>query len=143
MILGFTLISNRFQTSKQVIKAQDSCLALVDVAIKGFISKPPPEGTQVVKLPTFKDPQPIELLALENPQPVIEEITSSKEEAETESKDHTLKEGTENPIRDEDFEIFYHTNVFEEKGLRPQLTTALVSEEQRDTSVQEGMVIEK
>ena len=67
VILDFTPISNRFQTSKHVIKARDSHLALVDVAIEGFIGKPPLEGTQVVKLPTFKDPEPIELPAPENP----------------------------------------------------------------------------
>ena len=31
----------------------------------------------------------------------------------------------------------------EEEGLSPQLTTALVSEDQEDTEVPEGMVIEK
>ena len=55
-ILGFKPISNRFQVSKHVIKARDSCLILVDVAIEGFIHKPPLEGMQLVKLPTFKDP---------------------------------------------------------------------------------------
>ena len=38
VILGFVPISNRFQKSKHVIKARDSHLALVDVAIEGFIS---------------------------------------------------------------------------------------------------------
>ena len=43
------------------------------MAIEGFIRKPPSEGTQLVELPTFRDPQPI-----------IEEITSSNKEVETE-----------------------------------------------------------
>ena len=96
VILGFTPISNCFQISKHVIKARDSRLALVDVAIEGFISKPPPEGTQVVKLPTFEDPQPVELPTFENPQPIVEEITSSDEEAETYYEDNTLEEDTKN-----------------------------------------------
>nr|POE97564.1 hypothetical protein CFP56_17083 [Quercus suber] len=132
MIVGFTIISNRFKTSKHVIKAQDYCLALVDVVIKGFIGKPPLEGTQVVELPTF-----------ENPQPVIEEITSLGKEAETKSEDHTLKGDTEIPVRDKDFEIFYYTNAFEEERLNSQLTITLVSEDQKGTKVPEGMVIEK
>ena len=47
------------QTSKHVIKARAS--------IEGFEGKPPLKGTQVVKLPTFKDPKPIKLPAHENP----------------------------------------------------------------------------
>ena len=53
------------------------------MAIEGFIGKPPLEGAQIVELPTFKDPDPIKLLVLENPQPVIEEITSLDEGEET------------------------------------------------------------
>lgn len=58
MILGLTPISSRFQVSKHVIKGQDSCLALVEVVVKGFIRKPPLEGTRLVEFPTFKDPPP-------------------------------------------------------------------------------------
>ena len=43
--LGFKPMSNHFQVSKHVIKARDSCLVLVDVAIEEFIRKPPLEGT--------------------------------------------------------------------------------------------------
>ena len=125
-----------------MIKARDSRLALVDLAIEGFISKPPPKGTQIVKLPTFKDPQPVELPAPENPYLIIEEITSLDEEGETNSEDTILEEDTENPVRDKDFEIFYHTHAFVEEGLSPQLTTALVSEDQEVTKVPKGMVIE-
>ena len=143
MIIGFTPISNHFQTSKHVIKARDSRLALVDVVIEGFIGKPPLEGTQAVELPTFKDPKPVELPAFENPKPIIEEITSSNEEAKTETEDHTLEGDTEIPIRDEDFEIFSPTNTSKEEKLNSQLTTALVSEDQEGNEVPEWMVIEK
>ena len=63
--------------SKHVITAKDSCLALVNVAVEGFIWKPPPAGTQPVDLPTFKDPQL-----------VAEEILSSDDEADTQSKEN-------------------------------------------------------
>ena len=132
MILGFTPISNHFQVSKHIIKAQDSCLALVDIAIEGFISKPSQEGTQVVKLPTFKDPQLI-----------VKDITSSDEEVDTEFEDNSSEEDTENPVRDKDFEIFYHANESKEEGLSRHLSTTLVSEDQEAIEVLEGMVIEK
>ena len=118
--------------SKHVIKARDSCLVLVDVAIEGFIRKPPLEGTQLVELPTFRDPQPI-----------VEEITSLYEETETELKDNTLEEDTKNLIRDDDFEVFYHTNESKEEGLNPHLAVALVSKDQEPIEVPEGMVIKK
>ena len=102
-----------------MIKARNSHLALVNVAIEGFIGKPPPEGTQVVELPTFKDPQPVELPNPENPQPIIEEITSLDEEDETELEDIALEEDIENLVRDKDFEIFYHTHATEEEGFSP------------------------
>lgn len=119
MILGFTPISNYFQTSKHVIKARDSRLALVDVAIEGFIGKPPPEGAQIVELSTFKDPDLVELLVLEDPQPIIEEISSSDEGEETELEDIVLEEDTKNPVRDEDFEIFYHTHASRRRHSTP------------------------
>ena len=37
IVLGFKPISTRFQVSKHVIRARDPCLALVDVAVEGFI----------------------------------------------------------------------------------------------------------
>ncbi|KAK9988415.1 hypothetical protein SO802_028654 [Lithocarpus litseifolius] len=107
-------------SSEHVIKARDSRLALVDVVVEGFISKPLPEGTQLVELPTFKDPQSI-----------VEEITSSDEEAEIESEDNTLEENTENPVLDEDFKAFYHTNEIKEEGLSPHPVAALVTQQRR------------
>ena len=74
------------------------------MAIEGFISEPPPKGTQLVELPTFKDPQL-----------VVVEIISSDKEAEIEIEDNTSEENTENPVEDEDFEVFYHTNKSEEE----------------------------
>nr|POE86085.1 hypothetical protein CFP56_02452 [Quercus suber] len=81
--------------------------------------KPPPEGAQIVELSTFKDPDLVELLVLENPQPIIEEITSSDEREEIELEDIVLEEDTKNPVRDEDFEIFYHTHASRRRHSTP------------------------
>nr|POE55962.1 hypothetical protein CFP56_64384 [Quercus suber] len=90
---------------------------------------------QLVKLPTFKDPQP-----------VVEEITSSDIEAEPESEkaeDSTLKKSTKSFVRDEDFKIFYHIDETEEEAFSSQQATTLVSENQEVTEVPEAVVIEK
>ena len=102
------------------------------MAIEGFISEPPPEGTQLVELSTFKDPQL-----------VVVEIISSDEEAETKIEDNTSEENTENPVGDKDFEVFYRTNKSEEEWLSLHPIATLVSEDQEAIEVLEGMVIEK
>lgn len=118
--------------SKHVIKARDSCLARVDVVIEGFISKRPLMGTQLVELPTFKDPQPI-----------VEEITSLDEEIETEYKDNTSEESTESLVRDEDFKVFYRTNKTKEGASYSHLATTLISENEEAIIVLEAMVIKR
>nr|POE63902.1 hypothetical protein CFP56_01940 [Quercus suber] len=45
VILGYKPISSSFQSPKNVIKAKDSQLHLIDIAVPGFITGPPPEGT--------------------------------------------------------------------------------------------------
>ena len=72
VILGFKSISTHFQVSKHMIKARDLRLAIVDVAVEGFIQKPPPTRTRLVELPFFKDPQSL-----------AEEIISSYDETES------------------------------------------------------------
>ena len=86
----------------------------------------------MIDLPTFKDTQP-----------TVEDITSSDEEVDREFEDNSLEEDTENPVRDKDFEIFYHVNESKEEGLSRHLCTTLVSEDQEAIEVPEGMVIEK
>ena len=46
MILGFNPISKRFQSPKHVIRAKDPRLALIDVAVPGFLTTPSLSGTQ-------------------------------------------------------------------------------------------------
>ena len=52
MILSFTPISKRFQGPKHVIRAKDPKLALIDVAVPGFLlTKLPLARTQDAQLP--------------------------------------------------------------------------------------------
>ena len=121
--------------SKHVIKARDSRLALVDDAVEGFIRKPHPAGTQPVDLPTFKDPHP-----------VVEEILSSDDEANTQSEENEediLRESIESLVHDEDFEVFYCPDKTEDITSSSRLTTTLVSENQEVSEVFEAMVLEK
>lgn len=54
VILGYKPSTKRFQTPKNVIKAKDQRLALIDVVIPGFLlSAPPSEGTQEAQLPAL------------------------------------------------------------------------------------------
>lgn len=78
-----------------MIKAKDLCLVLVDVAIEGFIRKPPPTGTQLVELPTLTETQPSvkEVISLND------EVEDQSEEVEEEIKE----ENTESLVYDENF----------------------------------------
>ena len=51
VILGFNPISKHFQSPKHVIRAKDPRLALIDIAVPGFLTiTPPPAGTQDAQL---------------------------------------------------------------------------------------------
>ena len=50
VILRFKPISSHFYSLKHIIKAKDACLARIDMAVAGFIQKPPPVGTHYVEL---------------------------------------------------------------------------------------------
>nr|POE89184.1 hypothetical protein CFP56_59778 [Quercus suber] len=51
VILGYKPISSNFQSPKNIIKAKDPRLHLIDFAVPGFITSPPLEGTYHVNLP--------------------------------------------------------------------------------------------
>nr|POE90484.1 hypothetical protein CFP56_48584 [Quercus suber] len=97
MILSFTPISNHFQQSKHAIKARDSRLALVDVAVEVLTCH---RGDYILR---------------------------QREDTESE---HVSEEDTENPVRDEDFEVFYDINTSEEETLSPKSTTFFINEDQ-------------
>ena len=106
VILGFKPISTRFQVSKHVIKTKDQRLALVDVAVEGFIQKPPPVGTQLMELPTLTETQHL-----------VEEVISSDNVVKAQSKEieeEFEEESIESLLHDEDFEIFYHWDSTED-----------------------------
>ena len=53
IILGYEPISKCFQSPKNIIKAKDAQLALIEIAVLGFLlTEPPPAGTQDAQLPT-------------------------------------------------------------------------------------------
>ena len=76
VILGFKPLSKCFQSLKNVIKAKDARLALIDVAIPNFLLvEPPLAGTQDAQLPT---PLAAKILySLEPPIPSNEEAKDS------------------------------------------------------------------
>ena len=92
VILRFKPISNRFQNPKLVIKAKDPRLALIDVVVPGFLTKPPPFGTQDAQLPTPLATK--HLYSQKQPLPSDDE----QEEPKTEPTQEVL---------DKDFEVFY------------------------------------
>ena len=93
MILGFTLISKRFQSPRHVINAKYPRLALINVAVPNFLlTKSPPIGTQDAQLPT---PLVTKLLYSQKPP-----IPSNDE----------VQEPIPEPVQevtDRDFEVFY------------------------------------
>ena len=50
VILGYKPISSSFLSPKKIIKARDPRLYLINVAVLGFLTGPPPEGIYQVKL---------------------------------------------------------------------------------------------
>ena len=77
---------------------------------------------------------------------MVKEVISSNEEVEAqfeEIEEETKEESTENLVRDEDFEIFYHPDMTEDIASMSKPIAVTVSEDQEATEVPEAMVIEK
>ena len=99
IILGYKPFIKRFQSTENVIKARDPLLALIDIAVPGFLlSKPPPAGTQDAQLPA----------------PLAARLLYSQESS-IPSNDEA-KESTPKPIHQEvtkmDFEVFTAKTLF-------------------------------
>ena len=97
-ILGYTLSTKRFQSPKNVIRARDPRLALIDVAVPEFLlTKPPLKGTEDAQLPA----------------PLVAKLLYSQEPSIL--SDEEVKESTLEPIHQEvtekDFEIFYRKDT--------------------------------
>ena len=122
-------ISNHFQSLKNVIRAKEPRLALIDVAILGFLTKPPPSGTQDAQL-----------LAL-----LVAKLLYSHEQAIlfNEEPEECTPEPTQEDL-DKDFEIFYREDL--ENSPTPthhHLATAQVSISQEATNIPKAMVLEE
>ena len=132
VILGFKPLSKCFQSPKNVIKAKDARLALIDVAVPNFLLvEPPLAGTQDAQLPT---PLAAKILYL------LEPPIPSDEEA----KDSTL-ELVQQEVTDKDFEVFYQQKDPEDAprtSHRP-LCLAQVNSNQEGTNILEGMGFEE
>lgn len=129
MILGFNLISKRFQSPKHVIRAKDPRLALTDIAVPGFlITAPPPSGTQDAQL-----------LA-----PLVAKLLYSKElpiPSDDEAEVCTLEVTQE--VIDKDFKVFYRQKDPEDLPDHSQcrLLPAQISTNQEEANILEGMVL--
>ena len=125
VILSYKPSTKRFQSPKNVIRAKDPRLALIDVAVLGFLlSEPPPEGTQDAQLPA---PLATRLL-------YSQESTPSSGNKDKKSTSESVQEVTY-----KDFKVFYHIDTpgtsqahtfadigFEEKS--PDLLTLLIAQ---------------
>ena len=93
IILGFKPISKGFQSPKNVIRAKDKRLALINVAFPGFLlTDPPLVGTQDTQLPA-----PLVTKLLYSQEPSIPSNEETKEPAP-----EPIQE-----VTDKDFEDFY------------------------------------
>ena len=98
VILGYTPSTKCFQSPKNVIKARDPRLALINVAVPGFLlTELPLEGTQDAQLPT-----PLTARLLYSQKPPIP--FDSKE------REPTL-EPTHQEVTEKDFEVFYYVDA--------------------------------
>ena len=129
VILGFKPISTHFQFPKHVIKAKDLRLALIDVAVPGFLNKPPPSGTQDFQLPT---PLAAKLLYFhEQPLPF-------DDEREEPSREPTQK------VQDKDFEVFYQEDPKDSPTpAYRHLVVAQVSTSQEVADILKAMVLKE
>ena len=112
-----------------MIKAKDPMLALIDVAILGFLTKSPPFGTQDAQLPALLAAK----LLYSQDQPI-----PSDNEPEEHAPEPTQKD------LDKDFEVFYQEDP--EDSLAPthhHLTTAQVSTNQEVSNIPKEMVLEE
>lgn len=110
VILGFKPISTFFQSPKYVIKAKDSRLAFINVAVHGFFIKLPPSGTQNAQL--------LALLATK---------LLYSDEQPLPSNDKREKPSSEpiHEVQDKDFEIFFQEDLEDSQTLaRRHLVTA-------------------
>ena len=110
-----------------MIKAKDLRLALIDIAIPGFLTKPPPSGTQDAQLPA---PFAAKLLYSQ------EQIIPSDDEQEEQAPEPTQED------LDKDFEVFYQEAPEDSLATTCRhLIVAQVSTSQEALDILEAMVL--
>lgn len=94
---------------KYIIKAKDPWIARIDVAIEGFLTGPPPKGTQAIELTAHQVTDFIQ---------VEEESIPSEEEQDETIREHSFIN------HEEDFEVFYQPNPIDQSksSSRPRVT---------------------
>jgi len=112
-----------------VIKVKDSRLALIDIAIPGFLTKPSPSSTQDAQL-----------LA-----PLVAKLLYSQEQPipSEDKQEEQAPEPTQEDL-DKDFEVFYQEDP--KDSLAPShchLTTTQVSTSQEASNISVAMVLEE
>ena len=131
-ILGYKPSTKRFQSPKNVIKAKDSWLALIDVAVPGFLlSEPPLKGTQDAQLPAL-----IIARLLYSQEPLIPLNDEAKK---------SILEPTHQEVMDKDFEVFYQQEDPKDAPSTSyhHLRPAQVSADQEATNIPESMEFEE
>ena len=94
IILGYKPYTKHFQSQKNIIKAKDAWLALIDIAVLGFLLiEPFPAGTQDTLLPA-----PLATRFLYSQEPPIPSDDKAKE---------PILEPTHQEVTDKDFKVFY------------------------------------
>ena len=124
IILGYKAISTSFQAPKYVIKAKDPRLYQINIAVLGFLTGPPPEGTHLIELPSQ---------------------CSAKEEA---TSSHLVFEEATKVVEvsdsEEDFEIFDQPQSLEPSGATfSHLTPAQVSSVLETFDIPNTMVLQR
>ena len=132
VILRFERLSKCFQSPKNVIKAKDSRLALIDVVVPGFLlSEPPLKGTQDAQLPAL-----IIARLLYSQEPLIPLNDEAKK---------SILEPTHQEVMDKDFEVFYQQEDPKDAPSTSyhHLRPAQVSADQEATNIPESMEFEE
>ena len=125
VILGYKSISSSFQSPKNVIKAKDPRLKQINIAVPGFLTGPPLEGTH----------QAVLLV-----QPIAEEGATSSGSAQEEEMVKIIKVTDS----EEEFEVFDQLDLTESPSTTSRfLPSAQISADQETADIPKTMVLQR
>ena len=125
VILGYKSISSSFQSPKNVIKAKDPRLKQINIAVPGFLTGPPLEGTH----------QAVLLV-----QPIAEEGATSSGSAREEEMVKIIKVTDS----EEEFEVFDQLDLTESPSTTSRfLPSAQISADQETANIPKAMVLQR